>query len=55
MSDINYDKLNDTIVRQAYSYAGLTTAQVAELYTAKIARAQALLEARVLVAKTKSN
>ena len=48
MSDINYDKLNDTIVKQAYSYAGLTTAQVAELYQAKIDRAKALLEARVV-------
>ena len=46
MSDINYDKLNDTIVKQAYSYAGLTTAQVADLYRAKIDRAKALLEAR---------
>jgi hypothetical protein len=48
MSDINYDKLNDTIVKQAYSYAGLTTAQVAELYQAKIDRAKALLEARAV-------
>ena len=46
MSDINYDKLNDTIVKQAYSYAGLTAAQVADLYRAKIDRAKALLEAR---------
>ena len=46
MSDINYDKLNDTIVKQAYSYTGLTTAQVADLYRAKIDRAKALLEAR---------
>ena len=46
MSNINYDKLNDTIVNQAYRYAGLTKDQVAALYEAKIARAQALLEAR---------
>jgi len=46
MSDINYDRLNDTIVKQAYSYAGLTRDQVADLYRAKIDRAKALLEAR---------
>jgi hypothetical protein len=46
MSDINYDRLNDTIVKQAYSYTGLTAAQVADLYRAKIDRAKALLEAR---------
>lgn len=46
MSDINYDQLNDTIVKQAYSYTGLTQSQVADLYRAKIDRARALLEAR---------
>ena len=46
MSDINYDRLNDTIVKQAYSYTGLTQSQVADLYRAKIDRAKALLEAR---------
>jgi hypothetical protein len=46
MSDINYDRPNDKIVEQAYSYTGLTAAQVADLYRAKIDRARALLEAR---------
>jgi hypothetical protein len=46
MSDTNYDRLNDTIVKQAYSYTGLTQSQVADLYRAKIDRAKALLEAR---------
>ena len=55
MSNIDYTKLNNKIVKQAYKHAGLTSDQVAELYNAKIARAQALLEARVLVAKAKSN
>lgn len=55
MSNIDYNKLNDTIVRQAYKHSGLTAAQVAELYEAKIERAKALLEARVLVEKAKSN
>jgi hypothetical protein len=46
MSDINYEKLNDKIVEQAYRYSGLTADQVADLYTAKVARAQAMLAAR---------
>ena len=46
MSNINYDKLNDKIVEQAYRYAGLTADQVAALYEAKVARAQALYQAR---------
>ena len=55
MSNINYDKLNDKIVKQAYRYAGLTKDQVAALYKAKIDRAKALLEARVLVEKAKGS
>jgi hypothetical protein len=55
MSDINYDKLSDTIVKQAYSYAGLTTAQVADLYRAKIDRAKALLEARSAIYRKVDN
>ena len=49
MSDINYTKLNDTIVKQAYKYSGLTADQVAALYAAKVERAQALLAARIQV------
>ena len=46
MGNINYDKLNDKIVEQAYRYAGLTNDQVAALYKAKVERARAMLEAR---------
>ena len=49
MSNINYEKLNDTIVEQSYRYSGLTAEQVAALYQAKVERARALLEARTAV------
>ena len=49
MSDINYNKLNDKIVEQAYRYSGLTADQVAALYAAKVERARALLEARTAI------
>jgi len=45
MSNIDYDKLNDKIVEQAYRYSGLTADQVAALYEAKVARAKALYQA----------
>ena len=49
MSNINYTKLNDKIVEQAYKHSGLTADQVAALYTAKLERAKALLAARLIV------
>ena len=49
MSNIDYTKLNDTIVKQAYKYSGLTADQVAALYEAKVERARALLAARMVV------
>lgn len=49
MSNIDYNKLNDKIVEQAYRHAGLTPAQLAALYEAKVARAQALIKARTAV------
>lgn len=49
MSNINYEKLNDKIVEQSYRYSGLTADQVAALYEAKVARAQALYQARTQV------
>jgi hypothetical protein len=49
MSNIDYNKLNDTIVKQAYKHSGLTAEQVAALYEAKVERARALLAARTQV------
>jgi hypothetical protein len=55
MSNIEYTKLNDKIVKQAYTHSGLTADQVAALYEAKVERAQAMLEARVLYTKAKNS
>ena len=46
--DIDYSKLNDRIVKQAYdaSEAFLTEAQLQKLFQNKIERAQKMIEAR---------
>lgn len=49
MSNIDYNKLNDTIVKQAYKHSGLTAEQVVALYEAKVERCRAMLEARTAV------
>lgn len=46
MKKIDYTKLNERIVAQAYTSSGLTPKQVTELYAAKVARAEALVKAR---------
>ena len=44
---IDYTKLNDKIVRQAYAFSGLTPKDLEDLYRAKTARAEALIKARL--------
>jgi hypothetical protein len=43
---IDYKRLNDKIVDQAYSYAGLSAKDLEALYEAKIARAEAMIKSR---------
>ena len=48
-NNINYSKLNDRIVTQAYTASGIKPADLNEIYQAKVARAQAMIEARAMV------
>ena len=43
---IDYKRLNDKIVQQAYQFSGLSSQDMEALYQAKIARAEALIRAR---------
>jgi hypothetical protein len=46
MKEIDYKKLNDQIVKQAYDVFILTNEQLQELYKGKVERAKAQLEAQ---------
>ena len=54
MDKIDYTKLNDRIVQQVYRYAFLDETEYRALIEAKIARTQALIDARVAVARTRT-
>ena len=51
-NNIDYSKLNDRIVKQAYTASGIKPADLGKIYEAKVARAQAMIEARAMAAKT---
>lgn len=48
-NNINYSKLNDRIVTQAYTASGIEPADLNEIYQAKVERARAMIEARSTV------
>ena len=50
---IDYTKLNERIVQQAHD-ATLTPDQINNLFQAKVARAQAMIEARAQVEQSRS-
>jgi hypothetical protein len=54
MSTIDYSKLNDKIVKQAYSSSGFRIADLNKLYEAKVERAKAMLAARNTVLELKT-